>query len=210
MGGGEGGLSGAIGEKREPCLLGIRTTGKGRHEENRGDMLSPALVGSLRFGYFAGAGARAGALFFIGTPPGAARLLLPPMPMTTVSIAPSAIITTVPVAGIVPRSVIGIPISRSGVAVGRSRVTICWRWVAIGSWRWIPIPWATIISMPGAADDCTEERCPCPYSRPWAPRVAWLRGGQCYHTEKKQNNQNSLFHITLPWRIAPIPKHFEQ
>jgi hypothetical protein len=44
------------------------------------------------------------------------------MPITTVSIAPSAVITTVPIAGIVPRSVIGIPIpiSRSGVAVGRS------------------------------------------------------------------------------------------
>jgi hypothetical protein len=50
------GLSGAVAEKGDPCLPGIRTTGKGRYEENRGDMLSPALVGSLRFGYFAGAG----------------------------------------------------------------------------------------------------------------------------------------------------------
>jgi len=55
------GLSGAVAEKGDPWLLGIRTTGQGRYEENRGDMLSPTLVGSLRFGYFAGAGAGAGA-----------------------------------------------------------------------------------------------------------------------------------------------------
>jgi hypothetical protein len=98
------------------------------------------------------------------------------MPITTVSVAPSTIITTVPVAGIVPRPVIRIP-----VPVGRSGITICrrwiaigsWRWIAIGSWRWIAIPWATIIPIPLAADDSTNNRCTrahnrcrCPYNRP--------------------------------------------
>jgi hypothetical protein len=66
------------------------------------------------------------------------------------SIAPSTIITTVPVAGIVPRSVIRIPIP-----IGRSAVSIC-RWgIAVGNRR-------SIISIAWAADDGTYKRSCCP------------------------------------------------
>jgi len=96
----------------------------------------------------------------------------PDLPAVSV-MAPSTVITRVPVAGIVPRSVIRvpIPIDRRGVTVGRLGV-------AVGSW-WsiIPIPWATIIPIPWAADDSTNNRCTrahnscrcpytCPYNRP--------------------------------------------
>ncbi len=98
---------------------------------------------------------------------------LPPMPITTVTIASPAIITAVSVSGIVPRSVIRIPI-----AVGRSGVAIYGSGVAVGSrCSIIPIPWATIIPISWAADDSTNNRCTgaynscrcpytCPYNRP--------------------------------------------
>ncbi len=79
--------------------------------------------------------------------------------------------------GIVPWSVIAVPIRRSGVAVGRSGVTIRRRWIAIGSRRRIPVVWAASIPIPWAADDSTNNRCTraynscrcpytCPYNRP--------------------------------------------
>jgi hypothetical protein len=104
----------------------------------------------------------------------AAPSLLPPMPV----IASATVITIIPVAGIVPRSVIRIPIriDRSGVAVGRRRV-------AVGNW------WS-IIPIPRADDDGTYNSCPGPYNHPRAvppmtPRVAWLREGQCYPRKDK-------------------------
>jgi hypothetical protein len=58
--------------------------------------------------------------------------------ITAISIAPSTIITTVPVAVIGAWSVIRIPIpiGRSGVTIYRSGVSI------VGWWSIIPIPWA--------------------------------------------------------------------
>ena len=118
--------------------------------------------------------------------------------------ASPSVMSVVPVAGMVPRSIIRITIP-----IGRSRVTI-YRWgIAVGS-RW------SIIPITSAADGSTKERtCPnrCPYKRPWAvppmtPRVAWLREGQCHPNEKNQSNQKSLFHGILLWCICTnIYKH---
>ena len=83
---------------------------------------------------------------------------LPSMPV----IASSTVITIVPVPGIVPRSVIGVSVDRSGI-------TIRGRRVGIGGWIRIR-----------ASNGSAEERSACESSGdvPPTPRVAWFGEGQ--------------------------------
>jgi hypothetical protein len=86
-----------------------------------------------------------------------------------VTIIPWFIIPTVSVVGVVPLSVmrIPIPIDWRGVIVCRRRVGIASRW--------------TIICIPWAGDSAEERytyKCGCcPYNPARATCIAWLRGG---------------------------------
>ena len=111
-------------------------------------------------------------------------------------IASSTVIAMVSISGVVPRSVIGVPVNRGGVTICRCWVDVC------GRWR---------ICIRRAGDGSTKERSPykCPRDVPPAPRIAWLRKGQRYSCEKKQDDQNSLFHGALLFTCAHA-FHFEQ
>ena len=99
-------------------------------------------------------------------------------PTSVVTIISGSIITTVPVARIVPRSVIRVPIP----TIGRRGVSICRRRVGIGSrWSIIPIGWGD----GGAKETYPYKRCCYPYSPPRAARVAWFREDQCHPNDKE-------------------------